>query len=192
MIRTSTTDPIRADWIRGYPVGITIAPGKRGPSVHSADAWDRDLGADLDRLRTLGTDVLVCLLEQREMVSLNIGGLLREAPARALRTLWMPIRDMSIPDDARALRMLLAEIGRAEDRGERVVVHCAGGLGRAGTVAGCYLVDRGMGVTEALSALREARGPRCPETLEQVAFIRAWAMRGRRARPGAGIMQGAR
>ncbi len=50
--RTSVTDPLRIAWLatpRGWRVGLTFAPGKRGPSTEGA-RWERDLDADLDVL----------------------------------------------------------------------------------------------------------------------------------------------
>jgi predicted protein tyrosine phosphatase len=43
------------------------------------------------------------------------------------------------------------------DRGEKVYIHCAGGIGRAPTMAAAYLVHEGMALDEALSLIRAAR-----------------------------------
>ena len=51
--------------------------------------------------------------------------------------------------------------------GGRVVVHCRGGIGRAGTVASRLLVELGLcAPEEALARVRTAR-PACVETWEQ-------------------------
>lgn len=59
--------------------------------------------------------------------------------------------------------------------GSRIVVHCKGGLGRAGTVA-CLLlygVQMAKNAHEAMAIVRAVR-PRAIETPAQEAFLRAW------------------
>ena len=57
-LRTSTTHPLKID---GFPlasgtVGMTLCPGRRGPSISGPD-WDRDLAADVAPLfRKWGLD----------------------------------------------------------------------------------------------------------------------------------------
>jgi protein-tyrosine phosphatase len=61
-------------------------------------------------------------------------------------------------------------------------VHCWGGVGRTGTVAGCLLVEAGFTPQEALRILadkwqvmeKRRRCPRTPEMPEQFRFIEAW------------------
>ncbi len=166
-------EPLYVDWLKGPgpgAVGLTIAPGKY---VHGV--WDRDLDADLRQLRQVErTDVLACLLESHELRTLDIEELVPRARALGLVVLRLPIRDGGLPESAEALAKLLGRIARHVDAGRRVVVHCAGGLGRSGLVAGCYLRERGVGPVATLRRLREARGPRCPETRAQTEYVRAW------------------
>jgi hypothetical protein len=54
--------------------------------------------------------------------------------------------------------------------GSDVLVHCRGGLGRAGTVAARLLVELGMDPRKAIAAVREVR-PGAIEILEQEQFI---------------------
>lgn len=61
----------------------------------------------------------------------------------------IPIRDMGIPDQVR-MRRILDLIDRVEARGGIPYVHCWGGIGRTGTVVGCYLIRRGMAPDAAL------------------------------------------
>lgn len=62
--------------------------------------------------------------------------------------------------------------------GEKVIVHCKGGLGRAGTVASMLLLQAGGAVdgSDAISQVRAAR-PGAVETEEQENFVREWADR---------------
>jgi ADP-ribosyl-[dinitrogen reductase] hydrolase len=54
--------------------------------------------------------------------------------------------------------------------GGRVLVHCRGGLGRAGTVAACLLVELGVAPQDAIRRVRAAR-PNAIETAAQERYI---------------------
>jgi hypothetical protein len=68
----------------------------------------------------------------------------------------LPTRD----DDAPTLEHLAegaAFIQGVIDRGGRVYIHCAGGIGRAPTMAAAYFIARGMTLDEALALIKRAR-----------------------------------
>jgi predicted protein tyrosine phosphatase len=89
-----------------------------------------------------------------------------------------PIPDMGTPSDGQVIRILDA-VDEARAAGDTAYVHCWGGVGRTGTVVGCWLVrhglDRGDPIV-AIAALRagipEARPS--PETGAQAALVRGW------------------
>lgn len=96
------------------------------------------------------------------------------------------IRDLSIPTP-QLMRSILDDIYVAVAWQRPVYLHCWGGIGRTGTVAGCLLVEAGFTGQEALDLLaakwkaveKSGRRPHSPETREQVEFIHAWsAIRG--------------
>jgi protein-tyrosine phosphatase len=180
--RTSASHPIRVDWLSPLAsgaLGLTFAPGKHSRSVSEDVIWARDLGADLERLRTVErVDVLVCLVEDHELVAMQIPDLVPRAEALGFAVLRLPIRDVDVPSSPEKLRAVLAQIQAATAADQRVVVHCAGGLGRSGVVAGCCLREMGHGGPEALAMLRGARGPRCPETRAQAAYVERWEVEG--------------
>jgi protein-tyrosine phosphatase len=67
-------------------------------------------------------------------------------------------------DPAREESLIRTAVGRIEEKlrvGDGVVVHCAGGTGRTGTVIGCVLRRLGLSgheVSEYLRTLNVARG----------------------------------
>jgi hypothetical protein len=74
---------------------------------------------------------------------------------------------------------LLATVQQRLTDGASVVIHCEGGKGRTGVVAGSLLVALGASAPEALRRLHEARGPNCPENAQQRAFIERFATEAR-------------
>ncbi len=88
-----------------------------------------------------------------------------------------PIPDLGLPEPGR-MEAILAAI-RAEPG--VVFVHCWGGHGRTGTVAGCWLRERGLSAAAAFTAIAAARahdahlrGRESPETGEQRRFVELW------------------
>jgi len=175
VIRTSASHPIRVDFLPTHlpgKVGLTFAPGKHSTSKGGL-RWERDLDEDLDRLvEHFGVQVLVCLLQESELEWLKIPGLIDAARDRGMEVLRLPIPDGGVLPDARPVVALVERIERRAAAGQTVAIHCAGGLGRAGTVGGCFLVHQGMSGREAVETLHRVRSRYCPETRDQERFIR--------------------
>jgi ADP-ribosylglycohydrolase len=94
-----------------------------------------------------------------------------------------PILDHSVPRSPQMMFEVLREIERALAADGAIYVHCRAGIGRTGTVAGCFLAQRGLSGEAALAELNKA-WRQCsrsdtwravPETDEQVAFVRHWS-----------------
>lgn len=180
--RTSQSHPLRVDFVEtGLPgrLGLTFAPGKKDRGATAL--WDRDLEADLARLRQgFGADALVCLLEDRELERMAIAELVPRATAAGLEPLRLPIPDSSVPTSDEAFAALVEGIlGRLRE-GRTVVVHCRGGLGRTGMTAAACLVALGAPAREAIARVRQVR-PWALETPEQERYVERFAAA--RARP---------
>ena len=102
---------------------------------------------------------VVTQVEPAELMMLKVPHLGEAVHARGMAWHHLPIADYSIPDErfeqiwqtqGRALRTRLCH-------GENILVHCKGGLGRAGMIAARLLVELGMAPEDAIHAVRRGR-----------------------------------
>ncbi|HEX9795571.1 MAG TPA: hypothetical protein VGA52_01145 [Anaerolineales bacterium] len=90
-----------------------------------------------------------------------------------------PIPDMGLASP-QAMAMTLEAIDDALEQDHVVYVHCHAGLGRTGTVVGCWLARRlgsGQAALDELARLRRSAGllgDRSPETDAQRRFVLDW------------------
>lgn len=181
LIRTSLTHPLQiaevsAPAAKGR-IGITFCPGKKQANAGSG-TWDRDLGRDLDAIAAWGASTIVTLIEPHEMEDLKVSGLGKQAAERGLAWLHMPITDMSEPDHRfeAAWQSQGARLLDGLRQGKKVLVHCKGGLGRAGTVAALMLVELGVAPEDAIQSVRRARKGAI-ETKAQEHYVNSHAAR---------------
>lgn len=181
MIRTSLSHPLIIAEVqvgsKEGAVGVTFAPGKTQEFAMTG-RWARDLNLDLTTVKAWGASRLISLLEPWEFEELRIPTLPEAAQSLGITWTGLPITDGAAPDD----RLLsqwpaLCELLTQELlEGARVVVHCKGGLGRAGTVASMLLLETGTvdNASEAMRVVRAVR-PGAIETPEQEAFLHQWS-----------------
>jgi ADP-ribosyl-[dinitrogen reductase] hydrolase len=156
MKRTSLTHPLQIAAISAGSefgrVGITFCPGKYDPHAMSGE-WHRDLTLDLDMIRDWGAAAVVTLLEPKELTLLRVERLGEEVLRRNMLWFHLPIVDVSIPDERFEQKWNIAggQLRSILHRRLDVLVHCRGGLGRAGTIAARLLVELGMEPTKAIA-----------------------------------------
>ncbi|MBC7287348.1 MAG: dual specificity protein phosphatase family protein [Armatimonadetes bacterium] len=109
----------------------------------------------------------------RVVISLN------ESPPRTLAVqraglehYRIPIANYSAPT-VDQIEEFVRIVDRSLAAGKPVLVHCAAGVGRTGTMIACYLVTRGMRAYEAIEYVR-ARRPGSVETEEQELAVVNW------------------
>lgn len=174
--RTSQTHPLEIAQVRASPshgrIGITFCPGKHDP-VAATGAWSRDLEIDLDAIVSWGAKLVLTLVEPAELIALKVPHLGQEVERRGLQWRHLPIADFSVPTEAFERQWLTHghEIREMLRKGDHVLVHCKGGLGRAGMIAARLLVELGMNPDEAIRDVRRVRKGAI-ETPSQLALVR--------------------
>lgn len=167
-MKTSVSDPLQISVVSPPGVqgaiGLTLCPGKKDPT----GGWDRDLEIDVAVIGDWGADVVVSLIEAREFEFLDVTDLPNTVEEHGMRWIHLPIADLSVPNQRFESRWATngVDLRRVVRAGGRVLLHCRGGLGRAGTIAARLLVELGMEPGKAVRAVRQAR-PGAIETAEQ-------------------------
>ncbi len=176
VVRTSQTHPLQIAEVRASPshgrIGITFCPGKHDAFAHTG-VWARDLGIDLDVIAAWGAKLVLTLIEPAELLALKVPQLGHEIRGRGIEWRHLPIADYSVPSRVFEEEWLTQghEIRAMLRQGDDVLVHCKGGLGRAGMMAARLLVELGMEPEAAIRSVRHARKGAI-ETSAQLALVR--------------------
>jgi len=153
-----------------------VLPGRLLAGEYPGGATPAATRERLGKLLAAGIGCFVDLTEEGELQSYA-----GELPPGVVH-LRLPIPDHGLPEQPEHMRATLAQLRRLLDEARAVYLHCRAGIGRTGTVAGCFLVEQGLAGQAALDELnrlwaasaRAARWPSVPETDEQVAYVRTW------------------
>lgn len=92
-----------------------------------------------------------------------------------------PVEDLSVPESVEVTTAILNSIDNHISQGRTVYLHCWGGVGRTGTIVGCWLARHGLEGLAAFDRLQELwmQCPKSayrhsPETEEQKQYILQW------------------
>jgi protein-tyrosine phosphatase len=170
----------RAD--RGVHGGIDEVPV---PGVTGALwlAGKHFVGPDPDRaLAAVGATTIVCLNQAGEFADRYPQYADWLATNRPERAVWVPIPDLHAPE----LEVAVALVDDLRVRlraGERLILHCGAGIGRAGTMAAAVLIDLGSTLDEATARVAAHRPMAGPEAGAQRELLVQLAARASTAPP---------
>ena len=163
-------------WV--VPEGLVAGeyPGAKNPG---------DAATKLRTLISAGIDHFIDLTEPGELMPYDeIARKEAERLGVSIAHERHPIPDVSIPSIPERMANILDAIDLAMSEDKTVYVHCWGGVGRTGTVVGCWLVRKGNTGDQALEQIAQwwkgmpkekvARQPSSPETNEQCDYVRSW------------------
>lgn len=156
------------------PGAAWVRPGALLAGPYPAPHDDASGRARLRALLDAGVTIFVDLTETGECEPYE-AALQAEATRRGRLIVHhrLPIPDFGVPDDQR-MAAILDALDAALMAGRVVYVHCRGGVGRTGTVVGCFLVRHGHRGEEALRLVDALLGPGSPETDEQRRLVQRW------------------
>src|SRR2546423_13600834 len=134
------------------PESYWVVPGRLLAGEYPSATDEAGAREKIARLSDAGVTVFLDLTESDE------GGLVPYRPLleEGIRPERHAVADLDRPPPEQ-MREILDAIDAALERDEVVYLHCYGGLGRTGTVVGCYLVRHGRTGEEALAEITRLR-----------------------------------
>jgi hypothetical protein len=164
------------------PESYWVQPGQllAGAYPIRVGASEEVMRQRMRRFLTVGITSFVDLTEAHECVSYFPLLMVGVSEGTCLPTYQrLSIRNWDVPTPTMMMR-ILDTIDTALAEGQSVYVHCAGGIGRTGTVMGCYLVRHGMQGEAALAEIMRLRqampngGVLSPRREPQRQMVRTW------------------
>ena len=144
-------------WISHYP-------GKIGME-------DKIIQAEIDllELKKKKIDIVVSLLEKKELKPLHISTLFEVIKKHKFTHYYFPIKDKSVPKNNVELNRFLDDLSFKIRQNKKILLHCNAGLGRSGLIAA--LLCKKLGISNnPISYIRKHR-PGSIETKDQEKMI---------------------
>eukprot|EP01017_Pseudomicrothorax_dubius_P005943 TRINITY_DN11614_c0_g1_i3.p1 TRINITY_DN11614_c0_g1~~TRINITY_DN11614_c0_g1_i3.p1 ORF type:complete len:175 (+),score=18.54 TRINITY_DN11614_c0_g1_i3:352-876(+) len=154
------------------------APGKILRVGRDGRSHNRNLAKDIKHFKEFDKiEAIVCLLNKYELRTIGVDEAKYQALCAEAGIMFIsyPIIEMSAPpDNPQGFdQKVVQKIVQLMSEGKRVICHCRGGIGRAGTLAACLLLKTRVSssTATAISFLRAVRDPRTVESRRQETFI---------------------
>ena len=153
-----------------------VVPGKFLAGEYPRNLDDESSPAKLAALAEAGIAAFIDLTEEGELNPYN-----QWLNPQSQSYQRFPIRDLSTPASAAFTVSILDAIDAQISSGRPVYLHCWGGVGRTGTIVGCWLARHGYAGNAALERLGELWSA-CPKSADRVSpeklcqqrYVRDW------------------
>jgi protein-tyrosine phosphatase len=162
---------------RGRDGGLDTIPLPAGCAGGLSLCGKHAIGPDhAAAMARCGATTVVCLVEEYELSDRYPQYVEWLHAHRGDDVVWFPIHDLHAPSLS-AAELLLADLHTRLGRGEHLLVHCAAGIGRTGTIAACLLIELGMHRDDALALVASCRPMAGPEVGAQNDLVNEVAAR---------------
>jgi len=145
----------------------------------------------LDNLLRAGIRTFIDLTEPNELIPYSTGLKRRaemlglpQSEVDAIEYHRFAIPDRCTPASHKLVSEVCTVLEDCQGRGRKAAIHCRGGVGRTGTIVGCWLVQSGVAQNgkEALAFIerewrqveKSKRFPKSPETGNQEEYVRSF------------------
>lgn len=162
--------------------GICQCPGKVLAKGRDGKPHIRSISLDMKYFRdNYKIDMIICLLDKYELRAIGVDAEEYKSACEknGIELKFYPIVEMGCPGEKPVdlEKILLNHIDAAMRKGKRVICHCRGGIGRAGTIACCMLLKFGLTTAcrDSVNVVRDIRDPRCVESKKQMDYILSYS-----------------
>jgi hypothetical protein len=171
-----------------FPRSYWVVPGKLMAGYYPGDLRPAKAKQKLSGLLRCGIRCIINLMEPDEASRRDypfepyekLFQQIAKESGKPVSCLHYPIPDLHAPSPA-VMKTILDQIDSSIAAEMPVFVHCWGGIGRTGTVVGCYLARHSLAVgQEVMAEIRELRRNEAmafyqsPESLEQIHMVVNW------------------
>lgn len=134
-------------------------------------AGKENLPAEIENWVKQEVKIVVSLLTPSENKELGLEQEQTICEEKGINFVNFPIEDLQLPESFLATKKLAEMLQNAILEGQKVVIHCRAGIGRATLLASSVLILSGLSAQKALATVGQARGVTVPDTQAQKEWI---------------------
>ena len=132
---------------------------------------------EIKKLSFRNVDILVSLLEIKEIKELELDDEQLLCEKYHLQFLHFPIPDRNIPEDKKAFLELLTFLTSQIQLDKKIVIHCRMGIGRTSILVAAILLVLGFKLETLFELIGKKRTLIVPDTEKQIEYIRELSKR---------------
>lgn len=147
-------------------IGLTPCPGTK----------DESLAGSVATIRNWGASAILTLMPAEELEKNGVADLQVETEKAGMKWFHLPIRDDEGPAEIflSAWEKVGNEVHQLLNDGQSIAIHCKGGSGRTGLLAGQIMLERGVPLKDVIELI-QAQRPNAFTVAEQQEYIRTVA-----------------